>query len=100
MERESICCQRKNNLSYQVPILEKGLKVLELIVENPSGLTLTDISEYLRLPKTTVFRILSFWEHKRYISRSNDSTTYHITQKLLFLGLMNKEQDLSKEDWS
>ncbi|MGL5771466.1 MAG: helix-turn-helix domain-containing protein, partial [Bacteroidales bacterium] len=43
---------------YKVPNLEKGLKILEVLVESQEGLTLQDIRSKVEVSQTTAYRIL------------------------------------------
>ena len=43
---------------YNIPILAKGMALLEEISRNPQGLTLTELTSILNAPKTSLYRIL------------------------------------------
>ena len=42
---------------YNVPNLERGLKMLELLLEHPEGMQQTDIAARMGCAKTSVYRI-------------------------------------------
>jgi DNA-binding IclR family transcriptional regulator len=50
-----------------VEVLAKGAKILELLADFPSGLSLADISRRSGIAKTTTHRLLITWEHLGYI---------------------------------
>lgn len=70
----------------QVPALERGLAVLELIAHQPEGLTLTEISETLQLSSASGFRIATALEELGYVQREVTTKRFRLTHKLLLLG--------------
>jgi len=60
---------------YQIPILLKTMKVIDLISENKEGLTFAEILVYLKYPKTTLFRILQTLEAQNWLSKKADRYT-------------------------
>jgi DNA-binding IclR family transcriptional regulator len=70
----------------QVPALERGLAVLELLARSPTGRTLADITTALSLPAASAFRIASALEQLGYLQRDSVSKTFTLTKKLLLLG--------------
>ncbi len=69
-----------------VPALDRGLDILELLGRQPAGLTLSELSEQLRLPKSAVFRITQTLLSRRYLLRDEQSQRFTLTQKLLSIG--------------
>jgi DNA-binding IclR family transcriptional regulator len=70
---------------YNVPALEKGLDVLELLASSPAGLTLTTISEELSRSTGEIYRILQYLEARDYIVRARESDTYSLSMRLFHL---------------
>ncbi len=70
----------------QVPALERGLAVLELIAHQPEGLTLTEINEALKLSSASGFRIATALEELGYVQREATTKRFRLTHKLLLLG--------------
>jgi DNA-binding IclR family transcriptional regulator len=70
---------------YAVPALEKGLEVLELLSEEPGGLTLTQIARKLGRSSDQLFRPLVCLEQRGYLHRVRPGDTYHLTPKLFVL---------------
>lgn len=71
---------------YRVPILDKSLDLLEAMVGHPDGLTLTELTNTLKIPKNSAFRIASTLTLRGYVDRNEDSKRYSVSQKLLALG--------------
>ncbi len=55
---------------YRVPILDRTLDLLELLAERTGGLTLTEMTEALAVPKNTVFRIATTLVLRGYAERT------------------------------
>ncbi|MGL5636941.1 MAG: IclR family transcriptional regulator [Bacteroidales bacterium] len=71
---------------YKVPNLEKGLKILEVLVESQEGLTLQDIRSKVEVSQTTAYRILHTLIRHNYIYYIDHSKRYMISSKMLSLG--------------
>ena len=52
--------------------LDRGLRVLELLAENPEGLTVTDIAQRLAMSRTVVYRLVVTLEQHAFLRRSVD----------------------------
>ena len=71
---------------YKVPNLERGLQILELLLDYPGGLQQTDIATALRCSKTSVYRItMTFLDHG-YLVRDEETKALHLSRKLLAMG--------------
>lgn len=71
---------------YRVPILDRTLDFIELLATQPEGLTLTGLTDGLKIPKNTVFRIASTLALRGYVERDEESKSYRISRKMLALG--------------
>ncbi|MEI6712387.1 MAG: IclR family transcriptional regulator [Verrucomicrobiota bacterium] len=71
---------------YRVPILDRTLDLLELLTKHPEGMTLTAMTESLKMPKNSVFRIATTLSLRGYTERDEDTKTYRASRKLLSLG--------------
>ncbi|TDU71232.1 IclR family transcriptional regulator [Prosthecobacter fusiformis] len=71
---------------YRVPILDRTLDLLELLVQEPGGLTLTAMTEKLKMPKNSVFRIATTLTLRGYAMRDVRTKSYRASRKLLSLG--------------
>lgn len=72
--------------NYKVPNLEKGLCVLELLVQAQEGLTLQEIKNRVDLSQTTAYRILHTLIRLKYVIYIEKSKRYLISHKMLSLG--------------
>src|SRR4051812_5336886 len=70
---------------YNIPALEKGLDVLELLSSGPRPLTQAQIARELSRSPNEMFRVLSALERRGYISRNVDSGAYTLTLRLFEL---------------
>jgi DNA-binding IclR family transcriptional regulator len=71
---------------YRVPILDRTLDLLELLTQHPEGMTLTAMTEALKMPKNSVFRIATTLSLRGYAERDEDTKSYRASRKLLSLG--------------
>ena len=71
---------------YKVPILDRTLDLLELLSRHPEGMTLTAMTEALKMPKNSVFRIATTLALRGYAEREEDTKIYRASRKLLSLG--------------
>ena len=70
----------------QVPALERGLKVLELLAEHPEGLNLVEIAAAFGLPVNSTQRIGLTLCALGYAQRDSVSKRFFLTSKLLSVG--------------
>jgi IclR family acetate operon transcriptional repressor len=68
---------------YRVPVLDRTLDVLETLADRPEGMTLTGLTEALRIPKNTVFRIATTLSLRGYVDRDDATKRYRVSRKLL-----------------
>ena len=71
---------------YRVPILDRTLDLLELLTRQPDGMTLTAMTESLKMPKNSVFRIATTLTLRGYADRDETTKVYRASRKLLALG--------------
>ena len=76
--------QTEKSATYLVPALERGLKILELLAENPGGLLMGEMGA-LDLPSASLYRMLVTLTEMGYVVRDNGDR-YHLGRKLLTLG--------------
>ncbi len=84
----------KNDLksTYNVPNLEKGLMVIELLAVKKSGLTLAEITEALTFTKTTAFRVVSTLIFKNYLQKNETTKKITLSRKMLTLGISSMNE--------
>ncbi len=73
-------------IRYKVPILDRTLDLLELLSRHPEGMTLTAMTEALKMPKNSVFRIATTLTLRGYVERDEGTKAYRASRKLLSLG--------------
>jgi DNA-binding IclR family transcriptional regulator len=78
---------------YKVPNLERGLKMMELLLDYPNGLQQTEIAAHLGCAKTSVYRIVMTLVEYGYLARDDDKTV-RLSRKLLAMG----SRTLAEED--
>jgi len=71
---------------YHVPNLERALRILELLSEHHQGLTTTQITEKLNLPRNSVFRITATLLDNGYLIRDEETRVFQLSHKLLVMG--------------
>ena len=74
--------------SYQVTSLQKALSVLDLLIDQDRGLSVTEISNKLGIAKGTVHRILNTLKVRRYVQQHNDTRLYSLGLRTLEIGIL------------
>lgn len=72
---------------YHIPILEKGMQVIELIAQNEKGLTVQSLVNSLNHSKTSIYRIVCSLEEMGYLRKNQETNSFSITKKLFKIGL-------------
>lgn len=70
---------------YTVPSVGRALEILELLAQSKRGLTLSDITRKLALPKSSVHILLKTLEDAGYLKINRTSGRYHFGLKLITL---------------
>jgi len=66
---------------------DRGLAILELLVNEPSGLPMSIIAQRLKLPVSATHRLLSVLVARRYARQDPVSEAYHATMAVAALGV-------------
>jgi IclR family acetate operon transcriptional repressor len=74
------------NETANVPGLDRGLAILEMLARRSLGMTMREISDSLDLPSASVFRLASTLERLGYVDRDPGTKRFTITSRLLKLG--------------
>lgn len=74
------------NSEYKVPNLDRGLSVLEYLTDYPDGLTVSEISRQLEIPKNSCHRIMMTMMSRGFLFRHEKSKKFSLTQKLFRIG--------------
>lgn len=86
---------KNDGLRYSVPNLERGLKILELLLEFPQGLQQSEIAARLHCAKSSVYRITLTLMEYGYLTRDEETKTIRLSRKLLAMGSRTlMEEDL------
>jgi len=77
---------KEKKSKYQVPNLERALKIMEFLAAQPNATSMAEIARSLGYPNNSVFRIVSTLEEEAYLIKDGDSKNYRLSRKLLSLG--------------
>jgi len=75
---------RRNKTLYSAPALEKGLDVIELLAQEPHGLSLQEVAQRLDRSPNELYRMLDVLVRRGYLARRPDAT-YVLTLRLFEL---------------
>lgn len=70
---------------YRVPNLDRALQIIEYLADQTRAHGITDIAAALKMPKNSVFRILTTLHARGYVTR-DPAKQYTLTGRLLSLG--------------
>lgn len=71
---------------YKVPNLERGLKILELLLDHPDGMQQSEIASSLGCAKTSVYRISLTLAEYGYVVRDEETKAIRLSRKLAAMG--------------
>jgi DNA-binding IclR family transcriptional regulator len=71
---------------YRAPALDKGLDILELLADEPHGLTRAEIVKAMGRSPSEIYRMLERLVARRYVTRSAAGDRYALSLKLFVLG--------------
>lgn len=71
-----------------VPSLERGLRILELLPKKRGGLTLSQLTRYLELPKSSTYCLLRTLESSGYVCRDPVTSKYRVSLRVCTLAHM------------
>lgn len=77
--------------TYSVPSVSRSMKILELLAQSQRGLTLSDISRKLGIPKSSAHVLIKTLEAMGYLKNSQINGRYCFGLKLVGLGNMALE---------
>ncbi|MGA9637528.1 IclR family transcriptional regulator [Flavobacterium sp.] len=78
--------------NYNVPNLERGLSIIELLATHPKGLTLSEIIQSLDITKSSAFRITNTLIFKNYLQKNETTKKITLTRKMLSLGISSMNE--------
>jgi DNA-binding IclR family transcriptional regulator len=71
--------------SSHVKSLDRAIDVLEALAQYPDGVTITGLASSIRLPKSSVFRVLSTLRERGYVLQNQASERYSLGFRFLSL---------------
>ncbi|HSI47608.1 MAG TPA: IclR family transcriptional regulator [Ideonella sp.] len=71
---------------YRAPALDKGLDILELLAEQPQGMTRAEIVKAMGRSPSEIYRMLERLVVRHYVTRSQEGDRYALSLKLFVLG--------------
>ncbi|MDI9597167.1 MAG: IclR family transcriptional regulator [Candidatus Caldatribacteriota bacterium] len=84
--------------NYPIKVLSKAFAVLDVLLEQKSPMSMSEISEKLNFYPSTVHRILDTLKYGGYVEQNPNNLKYQLGLKLLELGMAKINQiDLVKE---
>jgi len=77
---------------YKVQVIDRALAILEVLADEGPALTLAELAGRIRLPKSTVLRLLNVLRQHRFVARDSRSGDYSLGLKLVELGTCASSQ--------
>ncbi|NVO04728.1 MAG: helix-turn-helix domain-containing protein, partial [Rhodoferax sp.] len=74
---------------YRAPALDKGLDILELLAQQPQGLTRAEIVKQMDRSASEIYRMLERLVARQYVMRSLSGDRYALSLKLFALANMH-----------
>ena len=74
---------------YRAPALDKGLDILELLAQQPQGLTRAEIVKEMDRSANEIYRMLERLVARQYVMRSASGDRYALSLKLFALANMH-----------
>ena len=71
---------------YKVQVIDRALAILEVLADEGPALTLAELAGRIRLPKSTVLRLLNVLQQHRFVAKDSRSGNYRLGLKLVELG--------------
>lgn len=72
---------------YNVPMLEKGMELFELLAKHHNGLTIQEMCSFLDYSKTSIYRIANTLLEMGYLTKDDECNRFLVSRKLFKLGL-------------
>jgi DNA-binding IclR family transcriptional regulator len=74
------------NDRYRAPALDKGLDILELLAQQPHGMTRAEIVKAMGRSPSEIYRMLERLVARKYVTRSPEGDRHALSMKLFVLG--------------
>jgi DNA-binding IclR family transcriptional regulator len=76
--------QEAGSAKHTVPVIDRMMDLLAELEGRPAGMTISDLTAQLTLPRTTIYRIFNTLQAHNMVRR-DDSGAYHLGRRLLAL---------------
>lgn len=76
----------------EVKSAARALDILELLVQFPAGLNLTDIGEHLEIPLSSLHNLMNTLLDRDYLTRDEQASVYKLSSKLIQLAALYHSQ--------
>ena len=70
---------------YNVPGLDRALSIIELLNRQPEGLSVNEISNQLKYPINSVYRIMMTLERRNFVRKQSRGSVFVLSEKFLTL---------------
>lgn len=77
---------------FKMTNLERGLTILELLVDYPDGLGTSELARLLDLPKNFIFRATGALEYRGFLIKVEESKKFVLSRKMLSMGYTSLQQ--------
>lgn len=74
------------NERYVIPSVERSFRVLEILAEEPEGISLADLSRMTEIPKSTLFRIMMTLQKCEAVTPPDGRQRFYLGKQLRVLG--------------
>lgn len=74
-------------IRYRAPALEKGLDIIELLVEARTPLTMSEICQRLRRSQGEIFRMVQVLQVRGFVEQDSANDGYRLTDKLFTMAM-------------
>lgn len=72
---------------YNIPILTKGMELLEIVSQYPQGLTLAELTSKTDTPKTSLYRLLCSFVEQGYLAKDDVTARFSLTHKIFGMAM-------------
>lgn len=84
--RRAVFSRKREDTASGAPALTRGLAMLELMAQQPQGVTLSEVTSALKMSAASAFRIATALEELGYLRRDEATKKFFVTRRLLLLG--------------
>ena len=83
---EMVKAPRRKTAKHTIPVINRMMDLLGELERHAGGLTIKELTGGLKLPRTTIYRILNTLQHHEVVRR-DDAGGYHLGRRLLSLAV-------------